>query len=292
MLTWNLENLGPEPGRPLFPGRSQVRTERDFLAFRKYIIASQPDVVLLQEVANPKVLSLVLPLDYDYSLSPQSLSAQRLQPDIFTAIAFRRSKFAMSATFSLPTKREYLENDGARRFTRESIGFRLSTRGISVWIFSVHLKSSCDRKTMIETIDENNPCYLLRRQLETIADSIPRLTPSADAIIIGGDFNRRGLPNYEDDPYLSLLPPRVGSLHRTVVKPSQRQCPTFSGGNKDPIDYFVVYASLSLNAANRASATEWTYDSADLDYGYKLSDHCPVVLNWEMSSALDSDALR
>lgn len=292
MLTWNLENLGPEPGRPLFPGRSEARTERDYLALRKYIMASQPDVILLQEIANPRVLSLVLPSEYHYSLSQQYLSRQRLHPDIFTAIAFRRSNLMLTGTFSLSTGIAYSERDGAHRFTRESIGLRLSARDASVWIFSVHLKSSCDRKTMIETVDEDNPCYLLKRQLEKVAESISILGSSADAIIIGGDFNRRGVPTYERDPYLGLLPDRVGSMHKKIVKPGQRRCQTFDGSNVEPIDYFVLYASSSLNAVNSAFATEWTYDAVDLELGYKLSDHCPVLLNWEMSSALGSDALR
>lgn len=292
MLTWNLENLGPEPGRPLFPGRSSVRTESDYLAFKKYIISTQPDVILLQEVANPKVLSLVIPLEYHYSISQQYHSAQRSHPSLFTAIAFRKRKLTLSGTFSLPTTINYEEADGSHRFTRESIGFRLSIQGENLWLFSVHLKSSCERKTLIQAVEGSNPCTLLRRQMEAIANSVRTLAGSADAIIIGGDFNRRGVPNYEEDPYLDLLPARVGSMQKSVVKPGQRGCQTFVGKNKDPIDYFVVYAARPLDAVSNAIATELTYSPTDIKYGYKLSDHCPVVLNWEISSLSDSGASR
>jgi endonuclease/exonuclease/phosphatase family metal-dependent hydrolase len=275
----------------MFPERSPARTERDYDAYRKYILQSNPDIVFFQEVGGPRSLQRILPEGYNHLISQQYHWPKRSAPDIFTAIAFKADRFILADVFNVQTGFAY-EDDGAPRQTRDTVAIRLIHRGVSMWLLSVHLKSSCERQTLVELAAPHNPCLLLRRQLEAVAGVLPLLTLQSDVLVVGGDFNRRGFPNYEEDPYIKLLPSVSKHLRKTIALPGTRGCQTYLGAPKDPIDYFVVYAPQYLEVKQNAVVTEILWDENDLRQGYKLSDHCPVLMDWRIPSTLSDAATQ
>jgi endonuclease/exonuclease/phosphatase family metal-dependent hydrolase len=271
VATWNTENLGGEHGVALFPGRSYERTLRDYDAFRKYLIDISPDLILLQELGSSKAMKQVLPQKYSFFISPEYLNQEPVSPGLFNGIAFDGTKLRVVGFVSIPTGISYSERDGSMAKARDTIGIQIQVGALQVWVLSAHLKSSCARKTLPDE-GASVDCIVLRDQLRVLRDWLIKLTADGSKVILGGDFNRRGTPDYASDAYLSILD--FPSTARMFVKPDQRNCPTFTGINKDPIDFFVLYGLQEFSASVR----EVTFAEADLRAGYKLSDHCPVVL--------------
>lgn len=271
VATWNLENLGGDHGVSLFPFRSRTRTQRDFDAFRKYLLATSADVILMQEVASPKAIRQVLPRKYSYFIAPEFLAARAGEPGIFTAIAYDSAQVKLTGAMAIPTGVTYTAQSGQAVRARDTVAIELQMGEQRLWVLSVHLKSSCERRTL-PTADASVDCVALHRQMLVLQDWLPRLLRDGSQVVLGGDFNRRGMPDYETDAYLSLV--NAPGTARVVMKPAQRACTTFPGANRDPIDYFMLFGI----EAGRAEISELVIDEPDLQSGFKLSDHCPVVL--------------
>jgi endonuclease/exonuclease/phosphatase family metal-dependent hydrolase len=278
LLTWNLENLNSVPGKQLFEGRSFARTERDYIAIKKYILKAQPDIILLQEIANPDALAAILPSDYQYTIAADFYRQPRQVRDIFSAIAYRAGRLKLTGVSGLPTDLQYQSGKEILR-TRESAGARFQLGQVSLWVFSAHLKSSCARKTVATSGRPNSACVLLKSQLDAMARALPEFAHASSLMIVGGDFNRRGDPAFETDPYLTILPASLGGMSRRFMAPDSRKCPTFSGKDKHPIDFFVVYGKSEIGEFN---AEEIVFDPRDMAAGYKFSDHCPVILDMNL----------
>ncbi|MDB5884655.1 MAG: hypothetical protein JWR74_826 [Polaromonas sp.] len=270
VATWNFENLGGEHGESLFPDRSRARKERDFDAFRKYLLATEAEVILLQEVASPKAMRQVLPKRYSYFIAPDYFNAGSI-PGIFTGIAYDSTAVKVTGVMTIPTGVEYSAGSGPPVRARDSVAIQLQLGAQRIWVVSVHLKSSCERK-MLPTARASTDCIVLHRQLLILRDWLPRLMGDDSHVVLGGDFNRRGDPDYESDAYLSLVRSPVAS--RVVAKPVQRNCTTFAGADRKPIDYYMLFGI----PPDRVSVEELVIADADLQAGYKLSDHCPVLL--------------
>ena len=270
VATWNFENLNGVHGRALFEGRSYERTQRDFDAFRKYVLEASADVVLLQEVASPKAMRQVLPAKYNYLISSQYFDILPAV-GIYTGIAYDPSTVKVIATVAIPTGIRHIEGSGRAAGARDTVGIQVLWGAARVWILSVHLKSSCNRKSLPH---ETNPtdCRILYQQLLILRQWITRLRADGSSVIIGGDFNRRGDPNYTDDSYLSVLD-TAGDV-KQIVRTDRRECSTFSGKDRNPIDYFVLFGLADA----LVQAKEISIHEQDIKVGYKLSDHCPVRL--------------
>lgn len=272
IATWNTENLSEIAGKSLFEGRSYSRTERDYTAMLKYLLHLNADILLFQEIASPQALETILPEGYKYYFSPQHLSSRRSEAGIFTAIAFRADAITLLDTVSIQTSEQSIGQSGSSEFTRDSIGIKIQTpRGI-LWIINVHLKSSCDNKYLPRKPGGTSSCAALQRQLRMLSVEIQKLRSEGADVILGGDFNRRGIPTYEQDPYLRILFPTDVESSTMFVRPKSRQCPTFKGLNRLPIDYFMIFS----RSMPEVLVDETLFHPKDLRQGYKLSDHCPV----------------
>lgn len=271
VATWNFENLSSAHGSGLFSGRSFERTERDFDAFRKYVIETSADVFLLQEVASPKAMRLVLPAKYSYLVAPAYFDSTQAAPAIHTGIAFDPAVVKVIGTLAIPTGITYTDSAGRPTRARDTVGIQLAWGATRVWVFSAHLKSSCSRKTP-PTDNASTDCNVLQQQLLVLRDWVTRLRADGALVIIGGDFNRRGDPDDATDPYLSLLDTPTDT--KMLVRPLQRDCASFSGKDRRPIDYFVLYGLQNAMTQVR----EINIHEHDLRAGFKLSDHCPVRL--------------
>jgi endonuclease/exonuclease/phosphatase family metal-dependent hydrolase len=274
VATYNAMNLTGRHGIGLFPERSFARSDRDFIAIRKYLLATNADVILLQEVSDIKALGEVLPAKYSYILDPRHKIGEIGQ--IYTAVAFDDRRTKLTGVSVIPTGIEYVDSGVSVR-VRDSLGVRLETILGPVWMFSAHLKSSCGQKGL-SLGSENNPCVILEKQLRIIASYVNDIRRSGEAVIIGGDFNRRGQPDYELDAYLSIVQPKTAKPF--LAKTSTRACPTFEGKDRAPIDFLLVYGMGAVSVG----VTELTFHQSDIDSGFKLSDHCPVVAAFRPSS--------
>ena len=271
MATWNVENLSGTHGTSLFAGRSYERTERDYDALRKYVLETSADVVLLQEVASPDAMRQILPAKYHFFISSEYFKADPGESGIYTGIAYDPSAVRIINTVSIPTGITYQGTDGSQLRARDSVGIQVGWGEARVWIVSVHLKSSCSNKSLPSSIKATD-CGILYQQLAVLRTWITRLRADGSWVIIGGDFNRRGYPDYAQDPYLGLLDSAADA--KRFARPDQRTCSTFDGNNRDPIDYFILFGLDN----KRVQVKELSIHERDLQAGFKLSDHCPVVL--------------
>lgn len=274
VATYNAMNLTGRHGVGLFPDRSFARSERDFLAIKKYLLATGADVILLQEVSDPKALAEVLPSRYSYILDPRYKAGEAGQ--IHTAIAFDGKRVRLTGTSIIPTGIEYTEGEVLVR-VRDTLGVQLHTSLGPVWLFSTHLKSSCGQKGL-SLGAEHNPCVILEKQMHIIARHINEIRENGGAVIVGGDFNRRGQPDYELDAYLSILQPKKAKP--LLAKTASRTCSTFEGKDRAPIDFMFAYGMDAMSIG----VSELTFHESDIDAGFKLSDHCPVIATFKPSS--------
>lgn len=269
-MIWNMQNLNSVYGQSLFEGRSSARTDRDFIAIKKYILEANPDVILFQEIGDQKSLENILPNNYLYKISNDYFTSKDNKPSIYTAIAFNEKKITESNFYSINTS---LKKEG---ILRDSIGLKFHLSDTTILVFSIHLKSSCGRKTLIDKIDDENSCSLFKRQLEEISNELNTLVTTADLLILGGDFNRRGYPDLLNDPYMKILPINISEYQKQYLSPKIRNCPTFNGSDKNPIDYYIGYSKKIIV---NYTLTEYIFHPNDLLAGYNFSDHCPVILD-------------
>ena len=269
LLSWNLENLNGRAGEELFEGRSFARTDRDYNAIRAYLIDSKADIILLQEIGDQRALEKILPMQYSYILSEAYHLRDSDSRQLYTAIAFDARILRLTGSVSIAP---FASNSRIPLTeSRATVGLRLQPKGRrDIWVLSAHLKSSCHNKLLPDPNGLLTACVIYYEQMINLAQAVKRLRRDGTALVLGGDFNRRGDPNYLEDPFLNIITGQGGIISRSL----ERKCPTYAGRNRDPIDYFILFGNSLVSNATK----ERIFDPSDIDQGYDLSDHCPIIM--------------
>lgn len=289
LAAWNIANLHHEEGVEVRPRIGTKRTESDFAMLARYARVLSADVIALQEVASPEAVHRVFPATrYRLWMSSRYEEdlADGIDDGIYTAIAVRRNaQIDVRRQMDIRDLQiDYDDESGDASTTRRGTAVELEVGDQTLWIASVHLKSSC-ATTRRANRSSKLDCQIFWRQSRPLRDWIEQRHSAGEAFVIAGDFNRRFRAFDYDGPFIEALRGQGSERTDLTVEPATvtRQCPTRKGRSKEPIDWFLFGPRA---AAWRVPNSFWErrFDSDDVvrsggRSSQRLSDHCPIHID-------------
>lgn len=310
--TWNIANLHHESGVPLRPGA----TARDDVDFERLAGVAEDldlDIIALQEIGSPAAARRVFPeTEYHLVISERYALGDENRPtddrDIYVAMAFAKERFpeapAVETFWPLSIGHVAIDRDGTPsvRPTRAGLVADIMLMGQPVKILGVHLKSACHGWSLDPVTDQNMQsgqpfdsrfdCRTLAAQQHILENWIEQQAALGVRTIILGDFNRR--MNYrsesgEDlDHFWTSIDdgtPNALDLAKGPTGIDEICWPAHSDRFEEHIDFIVFDAALSDDVAISAPEKVSMGFENDPRYGarnrQRLSDHCPVVAEFE-----------
>lgn len=263
--TWNIENFWHVEGESLrgpHKGRDTIRYAEDYDHIREVIDRLDADVWALQEVGSPQSAAFLFPED-EWTLIFSRRYNPRAGRDIYTALAIAKDAAEVIRQRQIPLSVSGNNRDGTAALI--DLGEQ------RVWVASVHMKSGCR---------DDDLDYSGRDACETWAEQLPILERWIDdrlddGVLVGGDFNRTLMRERGgiDPAWLDLAdgrPERLLSFPFTA----EVNCPEGRFGSRTwPVEFILTNA-------------DWARQSAPGHYvqsmgGEELSDHCPVLVEFE-----------
>ena len=274
--TWNINNLNETTGEPL-RSRAPARHDSDYALLRKYREQMDADVIALQEMGSPRAATSIFPEDeYELIFSGRYDSAK--EPDIYTAIAVRRSKVRIIQSGDY--EELAVRHDPDMRLTRRGIQALLEADDQRFWFLALHLKSGCHGSSLRPAKDED--CITLAKQIEPLERWIDEKEATGLPVIVAGDFNRRfDLHRQQDHVWQEIddrMPQTLNLWRLPFNQPSE--CPTTAPRFRAyPID-FLVFNQVAWDGVDQESFVEVFYDLEEASaLGSRLSDHCAIAVD-------------
>jgi endonuclease/exonuclease/phosphatase family metal-dependent hydrolase len=242
------------------------RSAEDYENLAKVIADTKANLIALQEVENPKALRKILQYlpDYKY-ICGKGESKQKLAflygPDIKI---FQFKEYP-------PLNVEFLT-------TRPGLLAYCQKGNLDFWIMDVHLKSTSGYDS---TFDLKQRSYQLRtRQAEVLnhwLDSI--LSYNEKDIIILGDFNDN--PKKKSNQTLDALANNPNIEFQTA---DFKSCKNHFWNS---IDHIIISKNLKKRILAGSLMMLNTYNFYGKENAEKISDHCPVIMSFEVKSPDD-----
>jgi endonuclease/exonuclease/phosphatase family metal-dependent hydrolase len=244
------------------------RSEVDYQNVAKVISMTNADIIAVQEIENGMALQRVLKFLPNYTFSiPETDYPQN--------VAYIYSK---NIEFKLIGEYENLAVKKKR--TRPGYLAYVKKGNFDFYMMNVHLKSTSRYDSTEELRQES---FILRNEqsivLNNWIDSVMSVEKERDFIILG-DFNDN--PTRGQKSYIKDLSRNIKLQFLTA---DVKSC---KNPNWDNIDHIIV----SLSAHKRLNTTSVTninfYQALGTEFAKSISDHCPVVATFEISSS-DND---
>ena len=268
--TWNIENFWHVEGESLrgpYKGRDTIRFAHDYAAIQATIARLDAHVWALQEIGSPKAAHLLFP-DTHWTLVFSRRYAPENARDIYTALAIKKGAIEILSTNQIP-----LNVSGS---VREGTAAHLKIGPRTVWAASVHLKSACP--SHIPNQSAKRACQIMAQQIPILETWID--THLDQGILIGGDFNRRFMGDTAfvegvDPVWLDLADEEPSRLLSFPFSPTVN-CPEGRYGARTwPVD-FILTNEIWARASQPGI---YVYPMG----GEGLSDHCPVMVEFDLS---------
>lgn len=267
--TWNIENLTSKPKVNLVPYPARLRELTDYMSISKILDNLQADIILYQEITSIEALEMVAPIDHQIVFANSVLDNDETFR-LFTAISYNPNKARLLTTDTIATRIEFDDFYQGR----VSTAVLLNVNGNRIWFVSVHLKSSCSNVTLPD-FKKVTDCVILYHQLKKLSAWVQRVSSTVDAVVIGGDYNRRPIANFSEDKYLQLLPDKVGKKSISYPNYRETKCQEFKSSDKEAIDYFITYRNDSVDVSKQ---WETIFNTQEVEKGAYISNHCPVSM--------------
>ncbi len=265
IATWNIEHLRAENGSGSVP-----REDADYQALAALASELDADVIALQEVDGPEAAARVFdPTQYEFFFSDR--------PHV------QRTGFAVRRGIPVTSDLDYvaLELDGS---VRRGTDITIEVAGNALRLMSVHLKSSCFHGDL----DRNHDCRKLKQQIPVVETWIDERTAEEVPFVLLGDFNWRFdtdgdviMPDWNDSGPEGLMLSRMTQGRRSGC---------LGGRYPDYIDHIILDEQAAVwlvpDSFLQVDITE-----ADEDR-FKLSDHCPIAVDLEITASNEDPALR
>ena len=288
LVAWNIANLHHEAGVETRPRIGTKRQEGDFARLARIAESLTADIVALQEIGTPEGTERLFPSE-DYAVFMSSRYDEDIEAGIdggiYTAIAVRKGAgiTVIEQDDLVDLQIDYDDEDGDASSTRRGTALHLDIDGTTLWVLSVHLKSSCATTRAADT-DDKLDCQIFWRQRVPLRERIERRIDQDEAFVIAGDFNRRFRAYDFEGPFLDYIDGDDGEAD--VVALSQtvsRKCPTRKGRSEEPIDWFLLDADIA-DWYVPDSFWETRFDADDVGASggrnsQRLSDHCPIHID-------------
>ncbi|WP_241819130.1 endonuclease/exonuclease/phosphatase family protein [Enterovibrio norvegicus] len=276
LATWNMEWLS-DKGDMI----QSKRDADDYLMMQTISSVIDADLIAFQEVDGPEPLAKVVdPLQYDFYFSDRSLRYKKSRGSHqFTGWAVKKGINVIDhkdyQPLGLPT---FLSGGDLRYGTYIEV---LRENQPSLHLLSIHLKSGCFNTP----VRRNNSCKKLRRQIEALAVWINTRTKLGQEFVIAGDFN-----HYMNNPYewawQTLLEETSTSplVKLTANTPAKCKARKFNYRTKrwehvvynKLIDHIIASpGAIDINSPVEAKQYQYSYHAVST---YRLSDHCPVIV--------------
>lgn len=243
-----------------------IRTAEDYENIAKVLADTKSDLIALQEVENSQALDIIikhLP-DYKY-VCGENGGKQNLA-------------FLFNEDIKLTQIHEYMPLVLEANQTRPGLVAYCKKNNLDFWIMNVHLKST-SRYDSTDYLKQKS--YEIRtRQAEILnnwVDSI--LAHSERDIIILGDFNDN--PNKKANPTLSVL---AGNTNIEFQTEDFNSCKNYYW---DAIDHIINSKNLNKRILTGSIMMFDTYNFYGKEKAERISDHCPVMITYEVKSPDD-----
>lgn len=253
IATWNMEWLTLRPaGDPALPEGIAPKRAEDRALLRRYALALDADVVAVEEVDGPEVLSDIFPPDRYALFFSEDHVIQRVGFAVRRGIAVTQNPDVVgldvqhSAPFPL----------------RSGVDLTLDFPEAKLRLLGVHLKSGCNAAPLGNS---GRICDTLRRQVAPLQGWVAQRREEGVPFVVLGDFNRR---MDGPDELASSLNQAAPLLRATEGRAS----PCWGGA------FFIDH--IFLGGAARAwmqpdSMRVMVYREGP-EAKERLSDHCPV----------------
>ncbi|CZF82289.1 Endonuclease/Exonuclease/phosphatase family protein [Grimontia celer] len=277
IATWNMEWLSDK--NDIIQSK---RTEDDYLMMQTVSSVIDADLVAFQEVDSEASLEKVLnPADYDFYFSDRAKYFKKSRGSHqFTGWAVKKGIKVFDhmdyQPLGLPT---FLSRGDLRYGAYIEV---VRDNQPSLHLLSIHLKSGC-----FETpVRRNNSCKKLARQIEALGIWINARLKLGQEFVIAGDFNH--YMNEKNEWVWDQLVDEVGE--ENMVKLTQytdAKCKARKYNYRTKRWEHVVYRKLidhivaspgALPESSTPKARQYQY-SYHAVATYRLSDHCPVIVD-------------
>lgn len=269
ILAWNLQNFTTAPNRENFPGVGTARDAEEIVYMRDVAVSFQADVLAVQELAEPVDLA-IFGTHYRMSIEGRALSPRRMIRDRFTAVGTSLSSHLNQVQFQDLHTGECLTP--AADCVRDFAGVVLQKDDLSLEVYSVHMKSSCEVRDPFASTTAD--CATLIRQYKRLLDELRRR--QGKVIVLVGDFNRRIAGGKER--MLRWISASLPEGTEAREYHAMQACRIGNSKREDPIDYAIVVYPQGVNveaAVTTISFFETTYATLRLRV-----DHCPILFNF------------
>lgn len=289
LASWNIANFHHHVDVELREGIGTKRQQADFEALKRYAEGLAADVVAPQEVGTQEAVARLFPAS-EYQTFIESRYVEDTQAaaskDIHAAVVVRKrdDSKVLEQRDILGLQIADVDEDGGTHYTRRGTALKLDVFGTSVWVVSVHLKSSCSTQAAPDQSTDTD-CLIFWQQRLPLKEFIDERVAEHTAFIIAGDFNRRFRQFNFQDPMWRFLngenldEPLLVAYPETVT----RKCPTRLGASTQPIDWIVMDAKVSdwfKEGSYRVTRSKFADVSAAGGQGSeRLSDHCPIQID-------------
>ena len=262
--TFNIEWLGDGVGDK-FP-----RSSEDYKRIAQVIEKIDPEIIGLEEIENAdaieKILDYLPESEYDYFIKPVSGSQN-------VALLYKKS-------VSITNPRYYYPLAVVPYKTRPALIAEAKFKNFDFIIVAVHLKSTSRYDSSQYLKEKSRQIRNEQAQiLASLADSIISKTLEKDVIIVG-DFN--DYPTRKTDP---TLIPLSKDPNLDFLTAGMQSC-KYSYWKS--IDHIVVSKSAEKRYVEGSVFMYNSYDSFPENEAQKISDHCPVIAEFD-PSAPDND---
>ena len=261
LATWNLEWLTDKrAGDPALPDDVVPKQASDIAVLAGYADRLAADVIAIQEVDGPVIAARIFPA-HRYIIH---MTADRVVQRVGLVVR-RGIEFTIN-----PDLAALVPFPGAHHPLRSGADITLHLPGGFLRILAVHLKTGCREDPLSRS--RRPSCETLRLQIPALQGWIAQRRVEGVPFVIMGDFNRWMDGN---DQMLAALR-QVAPLTRATEGVSS---PCWGGGGF--IDH--ILAGGAAQAWMRPDTLRVTmYRETGLDWKERLSDHCPVSVQFQI----------
>ncbi|WP_245621503.1 endonuclease/exonuclease/phosphatase family protein [Enterovibrio calviensis] len=277
LATWNMEWLTDKGDR--VQGK---REAGDYLMMQTVASVIDADLIAFQEVDGPESLSKVLdPQKYDFYFSDRAKRYKRSRGSHqFTGWAVKKGVEVIDHKDYQPLGLPTFLSAGNLRYGAYIEVIRDNEP--SLHLLSIHLKSGCFEKA----VRRNNSCKKLERQIEALAIWINAKQKLGQEFIIAGDFNHY-LNERNEWAWKSLLDQTEPNSVINLSASTPAKCKARKFNYRTKRWEHVVYNKLidhivaspgAIDHENVPKASQYKY-SYHAVATYRLSDHCPIIVD-------------
>jgi len=273
VASWNMEWLTLRPaGDPSLPASVKPKRPEDIARLRAYANILDADVVAMEEVDGPAVAAKIFTPDRYALHFTSDTVVQRVGLAIRRGIAFTANPDLTALDPYPPDAPEQL---------RSGADVTLHLGGVDLRILAVHLKSGCWEVPL----DETRPaCKVLREQLPVLERWIAARRRAGTPFLIIGDFNRV-LGPYDD--FLAGLD-KAAPL-AVATEGVRNPC---WGGRYDTFIDQILAGDAARPWMEKGSFRVLVYRETAPVWRERLSDHCPVAVDFNLPNRIGPPAPR